>query len=121
MTLILSHAGGAVPYIAARIAVADTIPFIQEIAPKGVIAYLKSLYYDTAVSASPYAFPALRQLVDPSHILFGSDYPFAPEPDLLMGKTAEGVKNYGGFDNKERLAVERDNALRLFPRLRSES
>jgi predicted TIM-barrel fold metal-dependent hydrolase len=120
ITLILSHGGGAVPYIAGRIALAETSPLAKEIIPKGVVAYLKRLYYDTALSTTPYAFPSLRALVDPSHILFGSDYPFAPEPDSWMGKTAEGLKKYGGFDNEERLAVERDNARRLFPRLRAE-
>jgi predicted TIM-barrel fold metal-dependent hydrolase len=117
--LILSHAGGAVPFIAGRIALADGNPLAREVLPKGVIAYLKSLYYDTALSATPYAFPSLRQLADVSHILFGSDYPFAPEPDSWMGKTAEGVKNYGGFDQEELLAVERENARRIFPRLRA--
>ncbi len=115
--LILSHAGGAVPYIAGRIALADKNPLAKEIVPKGVIAYLKGLYYDTALSATPYSFPSLRELADPSHILFGSDYPFAPEPDSWMGQTAECVEKHGGFDQGELLAVERENALRLFPRL----
>jgi len=118
--LIFSHAGGAIPFIAGRIALADTFPLAKEVIPKGVIAYLKNLYYDTALSATPYAFPSLRELADSSHILFGSDYPFAPGPDVLMGKSAEGLKNHGGFDQQELLAVERDNALRLFPRLRAE-
>jgi 6-methylsalicylate decarboxylase len=117
--IILSHAGGAVPYIAGRIALAE--PFLKEIAPKGVIAYLKGLYYDTALSATPYALPCLRILADPTHIVFGSDYPFAGEPEFLMGKTAEALHHYGGFEDEELLAVERNNALRLFPRLQSKS
>ena len=64
--------------------------------------------------------PCLRELADPSHILFGSDYPFAPEPELWMGKTLECLHRDGSFDNEELLAVERNNALRLSPRLRGE-
>jgi predicted TIM-barrel fold metal-dependent hydrolase len=120
ISIILSHAGGAIPCIAGRIALAETNPFLKEIAPKGVIAYLKDLYYDTALSATPYALPCLRTLADPSHIVFGSDYPFAPESELWMGKSAEQLNRYGNFDNEELLAVERNNALRLFPRLRNQ-
>ena len=115
--MIFSHAGGTVPYIAGRICLAETVPLIREVAPKGVIAYLKSLYYDTALSATPYALTCLRELVDPTQILFGSDYPFAPQPDSLMGRTAEDVSRYGGFTDEELKDVERDSALRLFPRL----
>ena len=115
--IILSHAGGAVPYIAGRIALAETSPLLKEIAPKGVIAYLKGFYYDTALSATPFALPCLRTLADPAHILFGSDYPFAPEPELSMGKTAENLHRYGYFNKEELMAVERTNALKLFPRL----
>ncbi|MEW6186519.1 MAG: amidohydrolase family protein [Thermodesulfobacteriota bacterium] len=123
--VILSHAGGAIPYIAGRVAMADTHPLMKEIlkviAPKGVLAYLKTLYYDTALSATPYAFPCLRTLVDPSHIVLGTDFPFAPEPESLLGKTAENVKRFGGFSEEELMAVERNNALRLFSRFQNES
>ena len=47
---------------------------------RGGHRYLKRLYYDTAMSATPHALSSLRELVDPSHILFGSDFPFLPEP-----------------------------------------
>ena len=50
-----------------------------------------------------------------NRILFGTDYPFAPEG--VMGKTIRGLEDHGGFDASERTAIERDNAIRLFPRL----
>jgi len=70
---IVSHAGGTAPYIAWRISFLDYRYYTD------TIGDLKSLYYDTALSASPYALRSLQELVDPSHILFGSDYPFARE------------------------------------------
>jgi hypothetical protein len=36
--------------------------------------FLKSFYYDTALSASPHAFASLQTLVDSSQIVFGTDY-----------------------------------------------
>ncbi len=76
---VLSHAGGTVPYLVARF---DLLWFTDdaliERAPKGGTAYMRSLYYDTALSASPHALSSLTELVGPDHILFGSDYPFAP-------------------------------------------
>ena len=58
--------------------------------------YLKRLYYDTALSAAPNALRSLQELVNPSQILFGSDYPFAPK--VLTAVTIDGLKSYGGFD-----------------------
>jgi 6-methylsalicylate decarboxylase len=118
ISFILSHAGGAVPYLAWRIALFSGMqPGLGDRAPQGAIAYLKRLYYDTALSAVPYALRSLQELVDPSHILFGSDWPFAPEP--ITDATVKGLQAYDGFSEQDRAAIERGNALRLFPRLQS--
>ncbi len=117
--LILSHAGGAIPYIAGRIALADDNPLVSRNIPNGAIAALECFYYDTALSATRYALPSLKELADPTHILFGTDYPFAPEG--VMGKTISGLEEHGGFDATAKRAIERDNAARLFSRLGSAS
>jgi len=118
ISIILPHAGGTVPYLAGRLALGAMVPELNEKAPKGALAYLKRLYYETALSTAPTSLSSLRELVDPSHILFGSDYPFAPEP--LVRAEVQGLGNYAGFDDKTRQAIEHDHALALFPRLRSE-
>jgi predicted TIM-barrel fold metal-dependent hydrolase len=119
ISFILSHAGGAVPYLAWRIALFSGMqPGLGDRAPQGAITYLKRLYYDTALSAVPYALRSLQELVDPSHILFGSDWPFAPEP--ITEATVKGLSSYDdGFSEQDRAAIERGNALRLLPRLQS--
>ncbi len=109
---VLSHAGGTIPYLVWRISLGQV--FLPGL-PRDVPSYLKQLYYDTALSASPSAFRSLQELVDPSHILFGSDYPFAPEP--LTQATVYGIGTYDGFDDQARRMIERDGALALFPRL----
>ena len=113
---ILSHAGGTVPYLAWRFSLLWLRdPELAARAPKGGMHYLSQLYYDTALSANPHAMRSLQELVGPSQILFGSDWPFAPEP--ITGVSVEGVGSYDGFDAPARQGVERDNALRLLPRL----
>ncbi len=110
---ILAHAGGTVPYLAYRISLGQ---IVLPGAPQGVMTYLKQFYYDTALSANPNALRSLTELVDASHILFGSDYPFAPE--VVTGFSVQGIQNYKGFDEQARKAIERESALELFPRFR---
>jgi predicted TIM-barrel fold metal-dependent hydrolase len=115
---IFSHAGGTIPFLAWRISLGlFMIPNAAKNAPQGFINYLKRIYYDTALSVTPYALRSLQELVDPSQILFGSDYPFAPEN--LTAEQVTQLTSYEGFDTQARIRIERENALRLFPRLRS--
>jgi len=115
--VIVSHAGGTAPFLAWRIGAGWMLPGVRQRAPQGVMAYLRHLYYDTALSAAAPALRALQQVADPSHILFGSDFPFAPEPVTRM--MIDGLASYDGLDEAGRLKVERENALALFPRLQT--
>ncbi len=115
LRIILPHAGGTVPYIALRLCLGQFWPGLQEHVPLGVLTYLQRLYYDTALSAAPFALRSLQELVDVTHVLFGSDYPFAPE--LATVATIEGLKEYDGFDDMELESIFHLNARELFPRL----
>ena len=112
---VLSHAGGTVPYLVGRF---DLLWFTDEAlaerAPKGGTAYMRSMYFDTALSANPHALASLTELVGPDHVLFGSDYPFAPEPATQM--TIGGLVEYP-FGAAARALVERGTALDLLPSL----
>lgn len=110
---IFSHAGGFLPFIAWRVALADNFPHFLEKAPEGVLTYVRRFYYDTALSPSPFAMAALKALVDPSHILFGSDFPFAPAP--LIGLEVMSLNGLDTFDDATKAAIGRDHALALFP------
>jgi predicted TIM-barrel fold metal-dependent hydrolase len=112
--VILSHAGGTTPFLAGRIALLDAAPELRERAPQGVAHYLGRFFYDTALSANPGALGSLQALVGPERILFGSDFPFAPE--AVASASIEGLARYEGFDAAARRAIERENALGLFPR-----
>lgn len=116
---ILSHAGGTVPYLAWRWSLLDAHPVLgpklRERAPAGFLGTLPRFFYDTALSANPHALRSLQELVGPSQVLFGSDYPFAPE--IVTMVSIQGLAAYDGFDDDARRLIERDNALRLLPSL----
>ena len=81
--------------------------------PDGVIFELKRLFFDTALSANQLAFSALLKLAASEQVLFGSDYPFAPE--ARMAATVKGLANLG-LAPEVLHAIERGNALRLLKR-----
>jgi 6-methylsalicylate decarboxylase len=117
LRLILCHAGGAVPFLAKRLTYGPTITAaLAGGPPRDAIASMERLYYDTAMSASPFALPSLRALVEPSQILLGTDYPFMPEDTTV--ETLAGLEEFDGFDATDLTAIARDNALGLFARLR---
>ncbi len=113
---IFSHAGGTVPFLAQRIARLAVKPEFKRHVPDGVVTELQRLFYDTALSANLFTFRSLLQLVSPAQVLFGSDYPFAPESTLV--DTVRGLSELGLTD-VDLLAIERDNALRLMPNLKT--
>jgi 6-methylsalicylate decarboxylase len=109
---ILSHAGGFVPYASYRLAMA--IVGDTGRSPFDILDDFSSFYFDTALSSSAAALPSLLAFAKPGHITFGSDWPFAP---LEVAKLfAAGLAAYPGLDADARTAIDRTNALALFPR-----
>jgi aminocarboxymuconate-semialdehyde decarboxylase len=111
---ILSHAGGTLPFLAHRLVVCEKMTQLQDNYPEGVLAYIKRFYFDTALSGDKVPLDALSAIVDPSRILFGSDYPYVSE-EVAAAETA-GFDAYGGFDEATFAAINRGNAEKLFPR-----
>jgi predicted TIM-barrel fold metal-dependent hydrolase len=113
---IFAHAGGAAPYLAHRWSLGEFVrPGLNGQVQNGVIATLKRIYYDTALAAAPSTLRGLQELSDPTHVLFGSDYPIAPEP--ILARSIAGLQSYNGFNKAGLKRVERENAVSLFPRL----
>jgi predicted TIM-barrel fold metal-dependent hydrolase len=105
---ISSHAGGTMLSIGAR--------FILIKDPGGAAAMdlLKQCYYDLALSATPFTVPALVNFVGGDRIVFGSDFPFAPEPVLKMFDS-----NLAHFAAQHRDALpllEKETALKVLMR-----
>lgn len=112
---ILSHAGGTLPFLAHRIAIFDRLTSKRDNYPEGAIAYMKRFWYDTALSGDAIPLAALNGLVDPSRVLFGTDYPYVSE-EVAAAETA-GFEAHHGLGAADLGRVERGNAETLFPRI----
>lgn len=112
---ILAHAGGFLPYIAWRASLANFMPEVVNAAPQGVMHYIKRFYFDTALSPSPYAMPALKELVGAKQVLFGSDFPFAPA--MASHLQVRALDSLDVWSAEERELINRRNAIDLFPSL----
>jgi 6-methylsalicylate decarboxylase len=108
---IWSHGGGTAPYITSRLGAAIG----PDGKPNANLAALQKFYYDTAQAFNPYTLATFTKVVPMSHMLFGTDYPFAQ-----AGAVAKGLADFG-FKAADLRAIERDNALELFPRLKGRS
>jgi predicted TIM-barrel fold metal-dependent hydrolase len=110
--IVLSHAGGFVPYAAYRLAYAAS--------PRGDaihgLSLLKRYYFDIALSGSRTALPSLLAFTTPDHVTFGSDWPYAPAT-AVAGMT----RMYESFDidKAAREQIDRGTAAGLFPRMAS--
>ncbi|NVE01265.1 amidohydrolase [Massilia sp. BJB1822] len=111
---ILAHAGGFLPYIAWRASLANALPQFRDTAPQGVLTYLRRFYFDTALSPSSITMAALQQFVAPEHILFGSDYPYAPAP--LTALQVKTLEEGDIWSEAQQHGIQRQHALSLFPR-----
>jgi predicted TIM-barrel fold metal-dependent hydrolase len=117
---ILAHGGGVIPYVAWRLSVAPIIsPLVPQWPQERILAGLRRFWYDTALCASRQALPALLEVAAPSQVLFGSDWPYAPEK--ITGLSIAGLREAPAVSAALRAGIERGNALALFPRLANPS
>jgi predicted TIM-barrel fold metal-dependent hydrolase len=118
MRLILAHCGGALPTLGWRIGehtVMGRGPNDADIDPTHVAEVLRGLYYETALAGSRNSLLPALEVTTADHILFGTDWPAAPEPTVV--RNIANLTTFDGFTADELRGVERDNALPLFPRL----
>ncbi len=114
MKLIFSHGGGTMPFLTERFV---RLPLINKSlaprVPNGVEHELRRFYYDTAQASHPFALASLLKLVPVSQVVFGTDYPYRIAADHVKGLT-----DYD-FSASDLQAIDRDNAVRLLPRLKA--
>jgi predicted TIM-barrel fold metal-dependent hydrolase len=111
---ILPHAGGLAPYFAWRLSVSPMIdPRLPQLSRDEVYAGLRHFWYDNALAPGEQTFGTLDHVAAPERVVFGTDFPFA-NPRVI----AEMIKTYeaGFLPDTRRAAVDRANALALFPR-----
>lgn len=108
---VVPHCGSFLPEVAHRMA-----GISQVLVPRGMMAEvdvlgsLGRLYYDLAGDALPVMLPALLRITEPSHLLYGSDYPYTPsglalrkQRALLAAPELQGHLDEAFHANTERL------------------
>jgi 6-methylsalicylate decarboxylase len=111
---ILPHAGGLAPYFAWRLSVSPMIDKrLPQLTREEVYAGLRHFWYDNALSPGEQTFGSLDHVAASERIVFGTDFPFAnPRVIAEMVKTHES----GFLPDARRAAIDRSNALALFPK-----
>jgi predicted TIM-barrel fold metal-dependent hydrolase len=107
---IWSHAGGSAPFLLRRLESAGRR--VPDALPNGFTAEMGKYYYDTASAFNRGALLALMEMVATTQIVFGTDFP----PGETSTRLAEALAETGLFSESDMRLINRENALRLFPR-----
>ncbi len=111
---IISHAGGAIPYLAYRLSTVAEESKAITLSKEDVLNSFKNLYYDVALSTSPGVFFTLKELVGTSQIVFGTDAPL--RPNTGVHESVEIFKNTNIFNAEEKQSIAYKTSAALFPR-----
>lgn len=115
---IFSHAGGSIPYMAARFAIIDEMGFVPGGDERGAAADMfRRMYWDTALSASDPVLRMLRDVAGIDQVLYGTDFPYLRR-DLAVG-SKQRILQSTELTDSERADILGRNAAGLFPRLDS--
>jgi len=109
---IFAHAGGSIPYLAARFAIIDEMGFIPDGEQRGTAAEMfRRVYWDTALAASDPVLRMLRDIAGIGQIVYGTDFPYQRR-DLAV-KSKQQILHSSALDDSERCAILGGNASRL--------
>ena len=115
---IFSHAGGSIPFLAARFSIIDEMGFIAGAEQRGTAADIfRRIYWDTALAASDPVLRMLRDVAGIDQVLFGTDFPYLRR-DLAVN-VRQRIWESSELNHLEKHAILGGNAARLFPRLHS--
>ena len=110
---IFSYSGGVTPFLLSRFQVEEVRLKDKSKLPNGLMYELGKFYYDTAQGNHAGALAALMKIAPVSQVLYGTDFPFRDGAEV-----SGGLAQYG-FSAADLRAIDRDNALRLFPGLKA--
>ena len=107
---IWSHSGGTLPFLIGRF-IREQVVRRDPRMPDGVEPVVRKYFYEIAQGNEPGQLAALLKMVPVSQLMFGSDFPYRE-----AAAAAEGLAAYP-FDQAQRVAIDRETALKLLPRL----
>ncbi len=110
---IFSHAGGSIPYLAARFAIIDEMGFIAGGELRGAAADMfRTIYWDTALAASDPVLRMLRDVAGINQVMYGTDFPYLRRDLAINSK--QRILRSSALDDSERRSILGGNASRLF-------
>lgn len=111
---IWSHGGGSLTAFYERFTVQALTrpPYAGKVTRDQVEKQIRRYYYDTAAIPNDVTMSALVKMVPMTQIVYGSDFPYR-----FAWEYAKYLPTY--FKGNDLKAVDRDNALRLIPRLKT--
>jgi 6-methylsalicylate decarboxylase len=110
---IISHAGGAIPYLAYRLSTVAEESEAISLSKEVVLSSLTKLYYDLALSTSKGVFQTLKDVVGTSQIVFGTDAPLRPKKGVQ--NSIEIFNDTNVFTADEKQSIVYDTSAALFP------
>lgn len=112
VSLILSHAGGFLPYASMRFAELAQVFDSAAPSPHELLSRFHRFYFDTALSSGP-ALQMLKSFAGSDRILFGTDSPYDHGRSVAFTAALDSDDSLAEAD---RSAINRGNACRLLPR-----
>ena len=89
-----------------------TPPYNGRFTRHSVDGELKRFYYDTAQIANAVTIEAVAKLVPITQIVFGTDFPYRTSAEHVQGLTTR-------FIDADLRAIDRENALRILPHVKT--
>lgn len=113
--VILSHAGGFLPFASHRFAELTAALHPDGPGPEEILTLFQRFHFDTALSSGPAALPSLLAFAGEGNVLYGSDFPYAPAQ--VGAAFTRKLDDFAAISEGTHARINRANALALFPRL----
>jgi predicted TIM-barrel fold metal-dependent hydrolase len=108
---IFSHSGGVLPFLTQRFIQQQKVqkhPFL----PNGPMPEFQKFYYELAQGNTKAQLYGLSQMVDASHMLYGTDFPYRDGAEVNAGIAA------WNFSATDLSAIDNGTAMKLLPNLK---
>jgi hypothetical protein len=114
INIIFPHGGGAMPYLATRIADIATLPFAGGLNLITTLQEFAGYVFDTASAATAVQLGAMESFFGGvNNIVTGTDYPYVPLPVTALSLVS--TQGNGNFNTAQMGRIQAQNALSIFP------
>lgn len=116
--LVLAHAGGTLPTVAARIAALgplNWVPNPNRLTSGEIREQLSGLYFDTGLAGNEHSLAPVLAVTGPDHLVYGSDFGAPCTDDGVVTANLVSVRAYERLNHEDREAIGA-NAACIFPK-----